>query len=120
MSLASDFEQKFEQEKVKTKECLNDVRQLLSHDTCSTRRQLIQVLQGCIDLIQAEIGNDRFFEEVKTGGRRTLYGLQPEKFELPGNPSKGIPALEFKRDPSGAPGLYRCELPPDFLRKRME
>ncbi|PIR40234.1 MAG: hypothetical protein COV33_00880 [Candidatus Zambryskibacteria bacterium CG10_big_fil_rev_8_21_14_0_10_34_34] len=72
MSLTSDFEQKFEQEKARTKECLDDVMQLLSHDTCSTRHQLIQVLQGRIDLIQAKIGNDRFFENAETGGRRTL------------------------------------------------
>lgn len=55
-----DIHRDFEKEREKTKECLADVQQLLSHDTSSTRKQLIEVLQGRIALIRAEISLDRF------------------------------------------------------------
>jgi hypothetical protein len=55
-----EFEKLAKEEKKATEAALADVVELLSHDTSSTRRQLILVLQGRIQIITAEIGIDNF------------------------------------------------------------
>lgn len=53
----------FEREKIRTKECLADVIQLLSHDTSPTRRQLAEVLRRQAELIGSESQIDSLFPE---------------------------------------------------------
>lgn len=48
----------FEEEKRKTAECLADVCQFLSHDTSSTRRQLVEVLLQRAEIIIAQVRTD--------------------------------------------------------------
>ena len=110
-----EFTLRFEEERRKTQECLDDVRQLLLHATCSTRRQLIQVLQERIDVIQAEIGNDQFLAEAEKGEGATLFEAQPERFEVPDS-SGNKPPIVFTRD--SAPGVtYSAPVTPDLLDK---
>ena len=52
----------FEDEKKKTEECRADLVKLLSHDTSSTRQQLIRVLVERIELIEIEIKADVFLD----------------------------------------------------------
>ncbi len=63
-NIAEELELQFQQEQERTKECSVDVRQLLSHETCNTRRQLVEVLKMRIAVIEAEIGNDEFFRRI--------------------------------------------------------
>ena len=60
MDLA-ELEKLTKREKEATGVAVADVIQLLSHDTSSTRRQLIEVLRGRIDVITAETETDSFF-----------------------------------------------------------
>ena len=52
----------FEEEVQKTKEALDDVRQYLSHEACTTRRQLIEVLAGRIEVIESDLKADQPLE----------------------------------------------------------
>lgn len=50
----------YAEEKARTKECLDDVVKLLSHDTSITRRQLAEVLRQRAAMIESEIHADTF------------------------------------------------------------
>ena len=62
-ALDLQFEKKFDREKRETKECLTDLCQLLSHNTSSTRRQLVWLLRQRADFIENEIELDSFCDE---------------------------------------------------------
>ena len=71
---ATTLTTQLEEERKRTEECRADVIQLLSHDTSATRRQLIQVLQGRIEIISAEVGVDSFV--VSGGDKMTSVQLE--------------------------------------------
>lgn len=48
----------FAGEPQKTEEALADLRQYLSHETCTTRRQLIRILEERAGIIKAELQAD--------------------------------------------------------------
>lgn len=46
------------EESQKTEKALADLQQYLSHETCTTRRQLLQVLGERVGIIKAELDSD--------------------------------------------------------------
>ena len=63
-TVLGSLNESFEREKAETKKCCADVVGFLSHDTSTTRRQLVRILRLRADMIERGVNTDSFFENI--------------------------------------------------------
>lgn len=57
--MTQETDKRYEEEKAKTRECIDGLHSLLGHATYSTRRQLIAFLRQEADAIETEADTDK-------------------------------------------------------------